>query len=162
MSKFRRLSLSELKEVEPQFIKFLAVHGIDGAEWQRIKEDVPGRADELLLQFSKTVFAGVIGKLDYLIQRTANDIRTYHCHSHKIVMNGLLIDGKTDLDLRKTDLSSQEMIAMVQASDAKVKLYSGERAYRNNDREQDIFLLMEQGALIADGSMFKLLEDLKG
>lgn len=161
MTKFRRLSLAELKDVEAQFIKFLAVNGIDGPEWQRTKEDAPARADELLLQFSQTIFAGVIGKLDYLIQRMPGDIRTYHCLPHKIVMNGLLIDGETSLDLRQTELPAEEMLAKVKADGAKVKLYSGERAYRDNNRDQDIFLLMEQGALITDGSMFKLLEGLK-
>ena len=49
----------------------------------------------------------------------------------------------------------------LQTSGAAVKLYSGERAYRG-ERGQDIFLLMEQGALISDGNMFKVLENLKG
>ncbi|MEM9837125.1 MAG: DUF6495 family protein, partial [Bacteroidota bacterium] len=138
-----------------------AVNGIDGPEWQKLKEQSPGRADGLLLQFSQMVFTGVIEKLTHLIQRSKRDIRTYHCLQDKIRMNGLLVEGVSDIDLTQTELPAEEMISMIRASGAQVKLYSGERPYREGDRAQDIFLLMEQGALIADASMFDLLEGLK-
>lgn len=159
--KFRRLTRDELAEVEPQFVRFLAVNGIDGESWTNIKVNDPAQMDALLLQFSQMVFSGVIKEVSYLLQRSKRDIRTYHCLEEKIVMNGLLIDGTTDLDLTNTQLPPEEMMQEVRSSGAQVKLYSGERAYRGGDREQDIFLLMEQGALINDGELFILLDGLK-
>ncbi|PHI21653.1 hypothetical protein CEQ90_02250 [Lewinellaceae bacterium SD302] len=160
--KYRRLRRDELEEVRPQFVKFLAVNGIDGASWTRIKADDPKRTDALLLQFSQIVFQGVIDKVEYLLQRSKRDLRTYHCQADKIVMNGMMIEGTTDLDLSNENISPEEMLRQMRASGASVKLYAGERKYRDGDRDQDIFLLMEQGALISDDHMFRTLEKLKG
>lgn len=160
-TKFRRLRRDELEEVRPQFIKFLAVNGIDGPSWEQIKVNDPAKTDQLLLQFSQIVFSGVIEKVEFLIQRSKQDLRTYHCLADKIIMNGLMIEGETDLDLSDATASPQAMIEQLQKSGASVKLYSGERAYRG-EKDQDIFLLMEQGALISEGQMFSTLEKLKG
>lgn len=160
-TKFRRLRRDELEEVRPQFVKFLAVNGIDGPSWESIKINDPARTDQLLLQFSQMVFSGVIEKVEYLMQRSKRDLRTYHCLPEKIVMNGLMIEGTTDLDLSNTEVSPDQMMQQLKMSGATVKLYSGERAYRG-ERDQDIFLLMEQGALISDGNMFNILNGLKG
>lgn len=161
-TKYRRLRRDELEEVRPQFVKFLAVNGIDGASWTKIKVDDLARTDALLLQFSQIVFQGVIDKVEYLLQRSKRDLRTYHCLPDKIIMNGMMIEGTTDLDLSREDISTEEMLHQMRVSGAAVKLYSGERKYRNDDRDQDIFLLMEQGALISDDHLFSTLEGLKG
>lgn len=160
-TKFRRLRRDELEEVRPQFVKFLAVNGIDGPSWSEIKINDPAQTDQLILQFSQIVFKGVIDKVEYLMQRSKRDLRTYHCGPEEIKMNGLMIEGTTDLDLSDAKEHPTEMMKKLRRSGASVKLYAGERKYRNSDRDQDIFQLMEQGALISDGSMFKTLDELK-
>jgi len=161
-SQYRRLRRDELEEVKDQFIRFLAVNGIDGPSWEKLKVESPGQADGFILQFSQLVFDGVIKQVTYLLQRSKQDLRTYHCGPDAIQMNGLLIEGQTELDLTKTELPAPEMMQLLRSSGAEVKLYSGQRPYREVGREQDIFLLMEQGALISDGELFKLLDGLKG
>jgi hypothetical protein len=160
--KFRRLRREELEEIRPQFVKYLAVNGIDGSTWESIKINDPKRTDELLFQFSQIVFKGVIEKVSYLLERNARDLKAYHCLPDKVVMNGLLVKGTTDLKLNDTTVAPEEMMRKLLASGAEVQLFSGERAYRAGDREQDVFLLMEQGALISDDHLFNTLEGLKG
>lgn len=162
MQKFRRLRLDELQEVEPQFVRFLATNGLDASAWQKMKEQQPGRADELIQQFSQIVFAGVIGRVEYLLDRRPKDLRAYRCTADKIILRGLLIEGETSLDLSQQDLSAQDMIQQLRQDGAQIKIFRAERPYRHQDREQDIFLLMEAGALIADETMFQLLEGGKG
>jgi hypothetical protein len=77
-------------------------------------------------------------------------------------MNGLLVKGTTDLKLNDTTVTPEEMMRKLLASGAEIQLFSGERAYRAGDRQQDVFLLMEQGALISDGHLFNTLEAFKG
>ncbi|MEL6357918.1 MAG: DUF6495 family protein, partial [Bacteroidota bacterium] len=149
----------ELEEIKPQFIKFLALNGYDSSSWEKVKQDDLTQANQLIDQFSQIVFSGVIDRMEYLIQRSNKDIRTYHCLPGKIRMLGLLVEGETNLDLRQVDLPAQEMMKQVRQSGAAVKLYSGERAYRAGDRQRDVFLLMEQGALISDGELFSILEE---
>jgi hypothetical protein len=160
-TKFRRLRRDELEEVTPQFVKFLGVNGIDADSWVRIKEEEPPRADALILQFSQIVFAGVIEKVEYLVQRRPHDLRTYRTGPDKIEMRGLLISGKTTVDLTDSNLGPREIFERLKADGATPKLYRAERAYLPIGRDQDVFLRMEEGALIDKGELFRLLDGLQ-
>ncbi|CAH1002180.1 hypothetical protein LEM8419_03097 [Neolewinella maritima] len=159
-TKFRRLRRDELEEVKPQFVKFLSVNGIDASSWVAIKEDESRRADALILQFSQIVFAGVIDKVRYLVHRKPHDLRTYRTGPDKIEMRGLLISGSTRVDLTDTTLSPQDIFTRLKEDGATPKLYTAERAYIPIGRDQDIFLRMEEGALIDNGDLFHLLDGL--
>ncbi|TXF87568.1 hypothetical protein FUA23_18455 [Neolewinella aurantiaca] len=156
-TKFRRLRRDELEEVEGQFVKFLAVNGIDAQSWQKLKEDEPGRADDFILQFSQIVFAGVIEKVKYLVHRRPNDLRTYKTDEDKIYMRGILLDGETSIDFTKTDLPPKEIFQRLKDEKVTPKIYSAERKYIPIGRDQDIFVIMEEGALIDDGELFETL-----
>lgn len=159
-TKFRRLRRDELEEVTPQFVKFLSVNGIDAESWVKIKEDDPRRADGLILQFSQIVFSGVIDKIEYLVQRKPHDLRTYRTGPDKIEMRGLLISGTTSVDLTDSALPPREIFERLRADGATPKLYRAERTYLPIGRDQDIFLRMEEGALIDGGELFELLDAL--
>jgi len=159
-TKFRRLRRDELEEVKDQFVKFLAVNGIDAGSWQRMKENDPGRADGLILQFSQIVYSGVIEKVKYLVHRKPNDLRTYKTDADKIYMRGILLDGETSIDFTKNEFSPAEMFARLKEENVKAKLYAAERAYIPIGRDQDIFVIMEEGALIDDGELFETLAEL--
>ena len=159
-TKFRRLRRDELEEVRGQFVKFLSVNGIDAQTWGRIKEEAPARADGYILQFSQIVFAGVIEKVTHLVQRKPHDLRTYRTGPDKIEMRGLLISGTTSVDLTDTQLAPREIFEQLRADGATPKVYSAERAYLPIGRDQDIFLRMEEGALIDGGELFDLLDGL--
>ncbi|WP_116127411.1 DUF6495 family protein [Lewinella sp. IMCC34183] len=160
-TKFRRLRRDELEEVRDQFVKFLSVNGIDAESWVRIKAEDPQRADGLILQFSQIVFSGVIERVEYLVQRKPHDLRTYRTGPDKIEMRGLLISGETSVDLTDSDLPPQQIFEQLKADGAAPKLYSAERAYLPIGRDQDVFLRMEEGALIDSGELFHLLDGLR-
>lgn len=155
--KFRRLSLEELNEVRDQFVKFLAVNGLDAGTWQRLKEREPSAADALILQFSQIVFTGVIEKIRYLTHKKPNDLRTYKTDGERIYMRGILLDGSTSVDFTKDEFTPAEMFQRLKAEEVTPKLYAAERAYLTIGRDQDIFLLMEEGALIDDGELYQTL-----
>jgi hypothetical protein len=160
-TKFRRLRRDELEEVRPQFVKFLGVNGIDADSWVRIKQDDPARTDGLILQFSQIVFAGVIERVEYLVQRKPTDLRTYRTGPDKIEMRGLLIEGDTRVDLTDAGLPPGDIFRLLREDGAKPKLYAAERSYLPIGRDQDIFLRMEEGALIDGGELFHLLDGVK-
>jgi hypothetical protein len=161
-TKFRRLRRDELEEVRPQFVKFLSVNGIDAESWIRIKEDDPRRTNALILQFSQIIFAGVIREIEYLVHRKPHDLRTYRTGPDKIEMRGLLIEGESRVDLTDASLPPQEIFRLLREDGARPKLYSAERTYLPIGRDQDIFLRMEEGALIDQGELFELLDRVKG
>ena len=157
-SKFRRLRLDELNDVRDQFVKWLALNGFSAEYWQETKGKDPARAEELILQFSQVVFKGVIDKINYLVHKKPNDLRTYRTDEKKIYMRGVLLDGQTTVDFTKDDLSPQEMFDRLKSENVKAKLYAAEREYLPVGRDQDIFVLMERGALIDEGELFRSLE----
>lgn len=159
-TKFRRLRRDELEEVKDQFVKFLAVNGIAADSWQEMKEKAPSQADGFILQFSQIVYAGVIEKVEYLVHRRPNDLRTYKTDADKIYMRGILLDGETSIDFTQTDLPPDQMFARLKQEGVALKIYSAERAYIPIGRDQDIFTIMEEGALIDDGKLFETLAGL--
>lgn len=159
-TQFRRLRREELEEVRDQFVKFLGVNGVDAQSWQKMKEDQPAQADALILQFSQIVYAGVIEKVKYLIHRKANDLRTYKTGPDKIEMRGIFLEGETSIDFTKQQLAPAEMFARIKEEGVTPKIYSAERQYHPLGREQDIFNIMEEGALIDEGDLFETLASL--
>lgn len=157
-NKFRRLRRDELEEVTPQFVKFLSVNGIDAGSWVEIKENEPARADAFILQFSQIVFTGVIERVEYLVHRRAHDLRTYRTGPEKIEMRGLLLSGPTKVDLTDNSIGPRELFEQLKADGVTPKIYSAERAYLPIGRDQDIFLRMEEGALIDGPDLFQLLD----
>ena len=155
---FRRLNREELESVREQFVKFLALNGISADHWTTIKQDEPARADALILQFSQVVFAGTIERVRYLIHRRPFDLRTYKTDAEKIYMRGILLTGETSVDFTKDDLPPGELFARLKTDPGTAKVYAAERAYLPVGRDQDIFKLLEEGALIDEsGELFEAL-----
>lgn len=158
--KYRRLSKEELLELESEFVRFLASHSITSDEWVKLKENEPDKVNGLIDIFSDLIFEQTLKKVQYLEQRTAKDYRTFHCLEDKIEMIGILIDGPSQLDFTQQEVSPQEMMMQLQRSNARLKMYQGEKQYQKA-REEELFELMENGAMISkDGAMFKTLTSL--
>ena len=158
--KFRRLSIEELKELEGEFIQFLAANTITGPDWEQLKKQEPAKAENLLDMFSNIVFEKIVKGIAYMEYKIKDDIKTFHCLPDKIIMNGLRIEGETEVDLR-TNIPPQELMQQVHEAGAKMQIYSAEKAYKP-DREQELFRMLEGGAQISrDGMLFKAIEEFK-
>jgi hypothetical protein len=157
--KFRRLTNEELQELEKEFVQFLVSNTVTADDWEKIKEDNPERAEGLIEIFSDIVFEKVIGNIQYLEHRTPKNLRAYYCVSDRIYMLGILVEGESDLDLSKND-PPEIMMEKLQKSGANLKVFSGEKKYKQ-EKALEIYALMQEGALIShDGNMFKLLSQL--
>lgn len=157
---YRRLTREELDELKPEFIRFLAANSIPAPDWEKMKVESPAKADEFLVLFSDVVFERILQKVEYLEYRSPRDIKTFHCQDDKICLLGVRVEGDTGLDFTQ-NLSPQQMMRQMQLSRAGLQLYSAEKKY-SKKREEELFDLMESGALIAkDGGMYKVLEQLK-
>lgn len=158
--KYRKLNINELKELESEFIRFLASNTVTGSEWQQLKLEQPEKAEGLIEIFSDIVFDKIIKGIEYLEVRMPQDYRTFHCLEDKIIMMGIQVKGTTNMDFTKNE-SPAQMMDQIQKSGTQLQLYSGEKAYQPN-RAQELFRMMESGALISkDGDMYKTLVGLK-
>ena len=159
--KFRRLSQEELAEMETEFVRFLAANTVTGEDWEKLKEQNPEKAEQLIALFSDIVFEKIINDIKYLEFKTPSDIKTFYCQEEKIHMIGLRIDGNSSIDFTQNQ-SPEQMLSLLQLSEAKLQMYQGEKAYKK-DRAQELFDMMQNGALISkDGQLYKTLAQLRG
>ena len=157
--KYRRLTNGELTELESEFVRFLSSQAIAGTEWEEIKSNKPEVAEDLINIFSDMVLDNIIDRIEYLELRSAKDYKTLHCTKDKMTMLGILIEGESELDFNQTE-SPQEMLRQLQQSNAKLKMYRGEKAYKV-ERNLELFGWLEKGAVISkDGNMYKTLKGL--
>jgi len=158
--KYRRLSNEELKELEKDFVKFLASTHVTADDWVKLKKTDQNKVEELIGIYSDIVYDKALTKLEYLEFKTPNDIKTFHCQADKMVLMGIAVSPNAGVDFTK-DLTPQEMMEILKKSSQEIKIYTAEKGY-NDNREQELFQMMESGCLISkDGYLFKTLAQLK-
>ncbi len=159
--KYRRLSIDELKELESEFVRFLASNSVTADDWVGIKEKTPEKAEQLMDMFSDIVFEKILEKVDYLEHKRKGDLRVYKFLDDHIKMVGMYVEGETTLDFTKNE-SPEVMMQQLRQSGGNVKMFTGEKKYKKT-KEMEIFLIMEEGALISkDPTLFDTLSALKG
>ena len=158
--KYRRLSNDELAELETEFVRFLVSNTVTGDDWEKIKKENPERAEGLIEIFSDIVFDKTISKVEYLEMKTPKDLKIFKCNKEDIELMGLKVEGDSDLDFTQ-DITPEEMMEKLQSSDAKLQMYSANKKYKDGNRLQEIFQMMQWGSLISDGKLFHLLRTLK-
>ena len=157
--KYRVLTTEELAELEKEFIRFLAVNGIPGPDWVKMKTTTPEKADGLIHAFSDMVFEKTLQNIEFLEIKTPEDYKTFHCLPDKIVLLGIRLEGDSDLNFTQNTPPAQ-MLDQLKRSGAKLFMYGAEKKY-SKERNLELFEMMEKGCLISKGDMFRTLERLK-
>ena len=157
--RYRRLTNEELKELETEFVRFLASNTVTGEDWEKIKKENPDRAENLIELFSDIVFEKTISKIEYLEYRAPTDLKIFHCKDDIIEMVGITVEGKSDIDFSK-DIEADKMLHQLQTSQASLKLMAAKKAYKKT-KELELFDMMQWGCLISDGKLFNTLNALK-
>lgn len=148
--KYTRLTKEQLEELHPEFINFLASQSIDKDEWDTIKVQNPEAAEQELDVFSDLIWEGVLGNAKYLEHYSKNFIFLFHCtevHMMTIIIRALV--PEVDL-LQKVGLQwlSDNLFT------DNVEVQRGQKVF-TDDRNMEIFQLVQQGAIFTDGDLFE-------
>lgn len=154
--KYTRLTKEQFEELHQEFAHFLAAQSIDKAEWEKIKAEKPHVAEQELDVFSDLIWEGALNKTEYLEHFSERYIFLFHFQeqtaysiiikSHEPTVNFLTQEGLVWLsDNIRSD---------------KLEITQGKKVLEN--KNQDIFNLIQQGALISDGSVYKQVKSLLG
>lgn len=157
--KYRRLSKSELEELEAEFIQFLVANTVTGEDWIKIKAEHPERAENLIELFSDIVFDKTLDKIEYLEHKTDKELRCFHCQAEKIIMLGLVAQETKDFDFRE-NLPANQMISRIKADGGTIQFFSAEKKYKG-DRKMELYRMMENGCLISKGNLFQILHSVQ-
>ena len=148
--KYERLTKEQLEELHPEFINFLATQSIDKAEWDNIKQNKPQVAEEELDIFSDLVWEGVLTKVAYLENISAQQMHLFHLTAKemkliavKVLNPEIDLTTKVGFDWFKKNWQS-DFVDYMTAS----------KAY-TEDPNQDKFELIKQGALITKGELYQ-------
>jgi hypothetical protein len=148
--KYTRLTKEQFEELTQEFSTFLATQAIDKAEWDTIKLEKPEVAEQELDVFSDLVWEGVLTRAEYLEHFSKNHIflfQSFDTHVQSIVLKSLVpeVDFLTKEGLQwLSDNMFTETIEM------KV----GKKEF-SEERNSSIFALIQQGAFLSDGQLYK-------
>ena len=155
--KYRRLSKEQFEELYKEFINFLATQSITVSEWKLLKEKKPEVAEAELDVFSDLVWEGVLENVTFLENIAPKHMYLFCVKEKSIALIGLKVSKETvDLTIEggfswlRDNLMSNE-----------VEIFDAEKQIKG-DKKLQIFELIEKGAHITKGELFKYFEQLIG
>ncbi|MGB7785392.1 MAG: DUF6495 family protein [Salinimicrobium sp.] len=151
--KYARLSKEQFEELHQEFINFLASQSITADEWEDIKINKPEVAEQELDVFSDLVWEGVLNQAKFLEHFSPNQIFLFNITELTINLIAIKVENE------EIDVTTPQGYAWLQQNlmDDKVSLYTSSKAI-SEDRNQDIFALIQQGAVITKGELYGFFE----
>ena len=151
--KYARLTKEQFEELHQEFINFLASQSITGEEWEDIKKNKPEVAEQELDIFSDLVWEGVLNQAKFLEHISPNQIYLFKITEFTINLIGV----KVEYDA--IDITTRQGYAWLQQNlmDNRVSLYTSSKNI-SDDRNKDIFALIQQGAVITKGDLYGFFE----
>ncbi len=155
MARFKRLSRDELEVLEAQFIQYLAAQGITADDWTRIQSQDPTAVDKHIDAFSDLVYGSVLSDAKFLEHRDMHSVSCFQLLADKAVVVRLEVQtDSTGIDLR----DSETLDKLASGSlESRTHVYTTDKPWTSTQREDEIFNLMQNGCVITDGHLFKVL-----
>lgn len=155
--KYARLTKEQFEELHQEFINFLATQSITADEWAELKVTKPEVVEQELDIFSDLIWEGVLNKVKYVEHISPRQLMLFHISETHMDLIAIKIE-KEAIDIT-TDYGYKWLQQNIH-NDA-VVLYTSTKAI-SEDRNKDIFILIQQGASITKGELFtyfsKILE----
>ena len=153
--KYTRLTKEQFEELHKEFINFLATQSITAKEWDEIKANKPEVAEQQLDVFSDLVWEGVLGQITYLEHISPQQMHLFHLKED--IMTLIAIKLKNE----EIDLTTSEGFDWFRNNllSDDVEFLTANKSY-SEDKPLDKFRLIQQGAVITKGDLFKYFEKL--
>lgn len=155
--KYARLTKEQFEELHQEFINFLASQSITAEEWADIKANKPELVDQELDLFSDLIWEGVLNNVKYLEHISPRQLMLFSISETHMDLIAIKIDNE------EIDITSEYGYNWLQKNlqDDSVSLYTSNKAI-GEDRNKDIFILIQQGANITKGELYRYFEDILG
>ena len=153
--KYTRLTKEQLEELHEEFINFLATQSITGEEWKRLKGEKPDVAEDEIDIFSDLIWEGVLNKVQYLENISAQHMHLFHCAEKEMKLFSVKVLNP-NIDLT-TEIGFNWFKKNWQSDF--VEYLTAAKAYTDN-KNLDIFKLIQQGTVITKGSLYQWFESM--
>lgn len=152
--KYRQLTKEQFQSLHKEFAQFLATQSIDAKQWSNIKSETPKVALEIMDVFSDIVWDDVLKKTNYVEHFSEKTINLFKCNNQEIKRIVIKVSGN------KNVLKNDDFTWLLKNPFAKeVEIFKGTKIY-NLARNKEIFDLIEKGAFISNGNLFKQFNQL--
>lgn len=152
--KYRRLTKQQLEELQPEFVNFLATQSITDEEWKNLKEEKPAVAEDEVDVFSDLIWEGVLTKVGYLENISMQHMHFFYCAEKEMKLISVKVMNP-EIDL--TTSIGFNWFKKNWQSDF-VEYLTASKAYV--EENLDKFKLIEQGAAITKGDLYKWFESM--
>jgi hypothetical protein len=152
--KYSRLTKEQFEELNKEFINFLATQSITAEEWQNLKVNKPELAEMELDVFSDLIWEGVLNKAEYLEHISAQHMYLFRLGEDKMYVIALTLKNDVDITTKEGYKWLQNNLM-----DENVEFLQADKEY-TDDKNLDKFKMIEQGAVITKGELFKYFEKL--
>lgn len=152
--KYSRLTKEQFEELHQEFINFLATQSITSDEWQNLKANKPELAEMELDVFSDLIWEGVLNKCEYLEHISAQHMYLFRLGEDKMYVIALTLKNDVDITTKEGYKWLQNNLM-----DENVEFLQADKDY-TEDKNLDKFKMIEQGAVITKGALFKYFEKL--
>lgn len=153
--KYARLTKEQFEELHQEFINFLATQSITADEWKKLKIEKPEVAEQELDIFSDLIWEGVLNKVKYLEHISPKQLMLFHVSEAFMELIAIKVDDES------IDITTEYGYKWLQQNlhDDSVNLYTSTKAI-TDDRNKDIFVLIQQGSVITKGELYTYFSDL--
>ncbi|RED47977.1 DUF6495 family protein [Seonamhaeicola aphaedonensis] len=152
--KYSRLTKEQFVELHQEFINFLATQSITAEEWKNLKENKPELAETELDVFSDLIWEGVLNTAEYLEHISAKHMYLFKLGEDN--MQAIVVNVKHDIDINTTEGYNWLRDNLM---DENVEFLQAHKEY-SEDKNLDKFKMIEQGAIITKGELFKYFDNL--
>jgi len=153
--KYSRLTKEQFEELHQEFINFLATQSITADEWTNLKANKPEVAEMELDVFSDLIWEGVLNKAEYLEHFAPQHMYLFHLDEKN--MHAIVVNVKND----EVDITTKEGYNWLRENlmDESVEFLQADKAY-TEDKNLDKFQMIEQGASITKGDLYRYFYNL--
>ncbi len=151
MVKYKRLTLSELKILKKQFVKYLASNSISASDWEKMKIDDIEKVDEFIDHFSDLIYENTLSKIEYLILKQKNALNCIKVNENDFDYY-ILTSKSSTINFKNIDLIT------LNEKHEDINIFYTKRNITN--QSTSLVLMLEQGAEIADESLYIYLINL--
>ncbi|TYP99172.1 hypothetical protein C7447_102491 [Tenacibaculum adriaticum] len=152
--KYRQLTKEQFEGLHEEFARFLASQSIDAKEWKELKEQKPQIAEDEMNVFSDVVWDDVLTKTEYLEHFSPVTVNLFKCEAEQI--ERIVINITKDINVLEQE--GFEWL-LKNPLDESVELLEGKKSY-SQERNLEIFDLIEKGSSISKGELFEFFKRL--
>jgi Family of unknown function (DUF6495) len=151
--KYARLTKEQFETLAQEFSTFLATQSIDKAEWEAIKTNKPEVAEQELDIFSDLIWEKVLTNATFLEHFSKNHIFLFQCFDTYI--ETIILKSK----LKSVDFLNKEGLHWLSDNlfTPNIEMKTGRKVF-SEARNISIFQLIQQGAILNDGDLYKKID----